>query len=215
MTAHPKPPPTSLPTTSASSPTATLGAPSQPSVPFNHGSKAEQPLAPITRHYPLLLSSDLISDSAPSNQQSDRCLFFLPTATTAVAMQPQPSPSIVALSLGHLLPCSQPALNNHTSAPPSFTVALNPQAYMGTFFHYICSNCCSSPLTTSATAKRLLVAATAVTLAPAAASLQRRLSLLPNRSSNSTPAVASQLHSLIPSTTGSSFSEAPSPGSLP
>ncbi|RRT34592.1 hypothetical protein B296_00038847 [Ensete ventricosum] len=40
-TAHPTSPPTSLPTASASSPTATLGAPSQSSVPFNHGSRAE------------------------------------------------------------------------------------------------------------------------------------------------------------------------------
>ncbi|RRT48515.1 hypothetical protein B296_00045890 [Ensete ventricosum] len=95
-TTHPTPPPTSLPTASASSPTATLGASSQPSVPFNHESKAEQPLAPITRCCLLLLSPDLISGSAPSNRQSDRYLFFLPIATTAVATQPRPSPSIVA-----------------------------------------------------------------------------------------------------------------------
>ncbi|RWW63228.1 hypothetical protein BHE74_00029601 [Ensete ventricosum] len=122
--------------------------------------------------------------------------------------------TIAALSLGHLLPCSRPALSDHMSAPPSFTTALNPQAYVGTFFYQICSNCCSSLSATSAVAKRSPVAATVVALAPTAASQQPRLLLLPNYSSISAPVVVSQSCRPIPSAVGSSFSEAPSPGSL-
>ncbi|RRT41908.1 hypothetical protein B296_00024047, partial [Ensete ventricosum] len=59
------------------------------------------------------------------------------------------------------------------------------------------------------------VAATAVALAPTAASQQHRLSLLPSCSSTSTPAVVSQPCPSIPSAADSSFLEAPSPRSLP
>ncbi|RRT37866.1 hypothetical protein B296_00047114 [Ensete ventricosum] len=80
-----------------------------------------------------------------------------------------------------------------SSAPRLLTAALNPQAYMGIFFHQFYSNCCSSPLATSASVKRLLLPLTAVELAPAA---------------------ASKPHRLFPSATDSSLSEAPSIGSL-
>ncbi|RRT48820.1 hypothetical protein B296_00029034 [Ensete ventricosum] len=45
------------------------------------------------------------------------------------------------------------------SAPRLLTAALNPQAYVGIFFHQLCSNCCSSSLATSASTERLPVAA--------------------------------------------------------
>ncbi|RWW36459.1 hypothetical protein BHE74_00058519, partial [Ensete ventricosum] len=45
------------------------------------------------------------------------------------------------------------------SAPRLLTAALNPQAYVGVFFHQFCSNCCSSPLATSALAERSPVSA--------------------------------------------------------